>query len=181
MIAVVGDAHLVTDDPRLDLAHQLGKALIDSKYRLLCGGKGGVMNAAAVGASTSSRYQSGDTVALLPEDDADFASDSMDIVIPTGLGLARNALVARADALVAVGGGAGTLSEMCFGWQFGKLVIAMRVEGWSGRIADSPIDQRKRFQAIPDDQVWGANLPSDVITLLDQKLGLYIESRRATR
>ena len=76
---------------------------------LVCGGLGGVMEAACRGA----RSRGGMTVGLLPGTDRDDANGWVVLALPTGLGEARNALVVRAaDAVVAIGGGWGTLSEI---------------------------------------------------------------------
>jgi uncharacterized protein (TIGR00725 family) len=80
------------------------------------------MQAACRGA----RDAGGTTVGILPGSDRDAANAFVDIVIPTGLGEARNALVVRAaDALVAVGGGYGTLSEIALALKAGKRVVAL--------------------------------------------------------
>lgn len=89
---------------------------------LLCGGKGGVMEAAACGAKAAG----GVVIGLLPEDDAAAANEYLTVALPTGLGITRNALIARASVcLIAVGGGLGTLSEMALGLQWGKPVFTL--------------------------------------------------------
>jgi uncharacterized protein (TIGR00725 family) len=88
----------------------------------VCGGLGGVMEAACRGASQAG----GTTVGLLPGLDRRDANPYVDVAIPTGLGEARNALVVRtADALVAVGGGYGTLSEIGLALRTGKHVVGL--------------------------------------------------------
>jgi len=89
---------------------------------LVCGGLGGVMEAACRGA----RDAGGRTVGILPGADRSAANRFVDVAIPTGLGEARNALVVRsADALVAVGGGYGTLSEIALALKAGKPVVGL--------------------------------------------------------
>jgi uncharacterized protein (TIGR00725 family) len=89
---------------------------------LVCGGLGGVMEAACRGA----REAGGTTVGLLPGTDRTEANEFVDVVIPTGLGEGRNALVVRAaDALIAVGGGYGTLSEIALALKAGKRVAGL--------------------------------------------------------
>ena len=144
LIGVLGDNRIPDGDPRGPLAEALGEALIDGGYRIACGGMGGVMNAVCRGARRSARYQGGDIVGILPDQDASRVNDYVDIAIPTGLGLARNSIIALSDAVIGLGGGSGTLSEMAFAWQFNRLVIGMRTEtGWSGKLADAPIDGRQ--------------------------------------
>ncbi|MEZ4442194.1 MAG: TIGR00725 family protein [Polyangiaceae bacterium] len=139
-LAVVGNGQLAIDDPRYALARELGRRAIDAGFRLVCGGRGGVMEAACLGAHESEAYREGDTVGILPGSDRSAANPWVDIPLPTGLGDARNALVAKADVVVAVGGGAGTLSEMALAWVHGRPLIALACEGWSGRLGGESLD-----------------------------------------
>jgi hypothetical protein len=84
-------------------------------------------------------------VGILPIADLDGGNPYCDVVIPTGMGTARNVLVVRsADAVILVGGGAGTLIEACYAWQIGRPVIALRsTGGWAGRLAGEAIDDRR--------------------------------------
>jgi uncharacterized protein (TIGR00725 family) len=89
---------------------------------LVCGGLGGVMEAACRGA----RAAGGTTLGLLPGADRAEANPHVTVAVPTGLGEARNALVVRAaDAVVAIGGGYGTLSEIALALRAGKPVIGL--------------------------------------------------------
>ena len=89
---------------------------------LVCGGLGGVMEAACRGAKEAGAT----TVGILPGTDRAAANAFVDVAVPTGMGEARNALVVRAaDALVAVGGGYGTLSEIAFALKAGKRVVGL--------------------------------------------------------
>ncbi|HEY4939024.1 MAG TPA: LOG family protein, partial [Actinomycetota bacterium] len=86
-------------------------------------GGGGAMEAACRGARTAG----GTTVGILPGPTREDANPFVDIAIPTGMGEARNALVVRAaDAVIAVGGGVGTLSEIGFALKMGRPVIGLR-------------------------------------------------------
>lgn len=172
MIAVIGDGHLADEDPKTTMARDIGAALVTAGYRVCSGGLGGVMAAASAGAHSSPAYREGDVVAIIPGLDASQANPHADIVIPTPLGHGRNAVVAAADAVVAVGGGAGTLSEISFAWAYGRLCIAMRVDGWSGKLADSRLDDKDR--GIPDpDLVFGADTADEVIAVLAEHLPRY--------
>jgi uncharacterized protein (TIGR00725 family) len=100
----------------------LGRGLADMGLVVLCGGLVGVMTAVSRGASEAG----GTVVGVLPDGDWRTANRWVTIPIATGIGVARNALIARAAlVLVAVGGGYGTISEMAFGLQFGKPVLAV--------------------------------------------------------
>ena len=92
-----------------ELAFEVGRGIAERDAVLICGGLTGVMEHAARGA----RAAGGLTIGLLPDDDVNDANESIDISIATGLGHARNAILARtADGVVALGGGLGTLSEI---------------------------------------------------------------------
>jgi uncharacterized protein (TIGR00725 family) len=103
-------------------AETVGRVLAARGAILVCGGLGGAMEAACRGA----REVGGITVGLLPGSDRAQANPYVDIALATGLGEARNALVVRtADALVAVGGGYGTLSEIALALRAGKRVVGV--------------------------------------------------------
>lgn len=120
-IAVVGPGR--ADDDELAAAEAAGAAIARSGAVLVCGGLGGVMEAACRGA----RSGLGTTVGLLPGTRRDDANGWVTVAIPTGLGEMRNALVVRsADALVAVGGAWGTLSEIALGLKLGRPVVGLR-------------------------------------------------------
>jgi uncharacterized protein (TIGR00725 family) len=103
-------------------AEEVGGLLAEAGAVLVCGGLGGVMEAACRGA----RSKLGLTIGLLPGDRRDDANGWVSIAIPTGLGEARNALVVRAaEAVIAIGGGWGTLSEVAFAMKRGTPVISL--------------------------------------------------------
>jgi uncharacterized protein (TIGR00725 family) len=107
---------------QLHAAQRIGHALAAAGIALVCGGKGGVMEAASAGASAAG----GIVIGLLPEDHAADANPHLSVALPTGLGITRNALIARASVcLVAVGGGLGTLSEIALGLQWRKPVFTV--------------------------------------------------------
>jgi uncharacterized protein (TIGR00725 family) len=119
-VAVVGpgDAH-----PDIAAAAEsVGRGVAERGAVVVCGGLGGAMEAACRGAKAAG----GTTVALLPGLDRRDANRYVDVAIPTGLGEVRNALVVRAaDALIAVGGGYGTLSEIGLALRTGKRVVGI--------------------------------------------------------
>ena len=109
-------------DDMLETAEVMGAALADLNVPILCGGRGGVMEAASRGA-----FQRGGLVmGFLRGDDWRDANDYVTIPLATGIGHARNALIAQGSiALVAVGGQYGTHSEAAFGLVFGKPVFGL--------------------------------------------------------
>ena len=119
-IAVVGPGEAGLEE--LAVAEEVGAAVAAARCGLVCGGLGGVMEAACRGA----RSRDGLTVGLLPGLDRDAANGWVLAALPTGLGEARNALVVRAaDAVVAVGGGWGTLSEIALALKAGLPVVGI--------------------------------------------------------
>ena len=102
-ISIVGSRSL--GDDALALIRKLSTRLVDEGYRIVTGGLGTLPNAVHLGATSSSSYTSGDTIALLPGFDPKPAMGHADIIIPTGLDVARNILVANGDAVIAIGGG----------------------------------------------------------------------------
>lgn len=103
-------------------AEGVGAALARAGAVVVCGGLGGVMEAACRGA----KAQGGLTVGILPGEDRRQANPHVDVAVATGLGEARNALVARScDALIAVGGEFGTLSEIALALKMGKPVVGL--------------------------------------------------------
>jgi uncharacterized protein (TIGR00725 family) len=127
-VAGPGDA----SEAELAVAEEVGAGLAAAGAILVTGGLGGVMEAASRGA----RSRLGVTVGLLPGDDAGEANGWVQVALPTGLGELRNGLIVRCcGALVAIGGGYGTLSEIALALKAGKPVIG--VDTWTlGRDPD---------------------------------------------
>ena len=119
-IAVCGAAKASPHDTAI--AEDVGSLLAQAGATLICGGLGGVMDAAARGASANG----GIAIGILPGDDRTGASPHLTVSIPTGMGEARNALVVRsADAVIAIGGEFGTLSEIALAMKMGKRVVGI--------------------------------------------------------
>jgi uncharacterized protein (TIGR00725 family) len=117
----------------LHTAEEVGAGVAAAGAVLVCGGLGGVMEAACRGA----RSRGGVTVGLLPGDDREAANGWVTLAIPTGMGEMRNALIVRAaDALVAIGGGWGTLSEIALALKAGRPVIG--VGTWEPALGGEP-------------------------------------------
>lgn len=119
-IGVIGSGR---PNPRWEAwAEAVGRGIAERGGVLVCGGLSGVMAAAARGA----RAAGGETIGILPGEDPGAANPDVTVPIPTGLGEGRNLLVVRAsDALIAVGGGAGTLSEIGFALKLGKPLVLL--------------------------------------------------------
>ena len=123
LIAIVGPND--ADDESCRIAHEAGALVARHGDVVVTGGLGGVMAAASRGA----RDAGGQVLALLPGDDPQAANEAVGIAVATGLGELRNALVVRAaDALIAVGGSWGTLSEIALARRSGVPVVCVR--GW---------------------------------------------------
>lgn len=145
-VAVVGPADASEEDAAT--AYAIGAALAARGAVVLCGGMGGVMAATAAGV----RSASGVCVGLLPGATREGASPDLTVALPTGLGEVRNALVVRAaDAVVAVGGSWGTLSEIALAVRSGRPVVA--VGGWQVVDAGGVPVPGLRFAADPGEAV----------------------------
>lgn len=119
-IAVIGGSSPTASEAAL--AERVGRALGEVGAVLVCGGRGGVMEAACRGA----KQARGLTLGILPGADAREANPYVDIPIVTGIGEARNAIILRTAAVaIAIGGSYGTLSEIGFALGFGKPVIGL--------------------------------------------------------
>jgi uncharacterized protein (TIGR00725 family) len=123
-IAVIGD-----NNPSPEVrqwAEEVGQLLARNGAIVVCGGLGGVMAAVARGAHA----QGGTTVGILPTYESETANSSISIAIPSGMGQARNVLVvASGDAVLALPGSYGTLSEVALACKLGKSVIGLGAWG----------------------------------------------------
>jgi uncharacterized protein (TIGR00725 family) len=119
-VAVIGGGHAPPEE--CDQAARVGRALAEAGVVVVTGGLGGVMEAACRGA----RDGGGTSIGILPGADRDSANAYVDVAVATGMGEGRNVLVVRnADAVVAVGGEFGTLSEVALALQAGIAVIGL--------------------------------------------------------
>ena len=143
-MSVVGQGSGLDDVVRA-MCRELGRHAVDAGFRVATGGLGGAMADVSRGAREAERYREGDVIGVLPTYDPESANPDVDIVVPTGIGIARNVvLVAMADVVVAVAGGSGTLSEIAVAWQLGKPVIALGPSGgWAEKLAGEAIDGRR--------------------------------------
>lgn len=114
-----------------ELAREVGREVARRGYVLICGGLGGVMRAACQGA----KEMGGLTVGILPTAQKEDANPFVDLAIPTNMGHARNVIIVHSsDALIAIAGGAGTLSEIAIAMKVGKPVVGLKSWSLEGRI-----------------------------------------------
>jgi len=124
IIAVIGGSEPSAEEARL--AEEIGRELAKRGATLVCGGLGGVMEAACRGASS----EGGVTIGILPGDSPETANPYVQIPIVTGMGYARNVSVVKsAQAVIAIGGSYGTLSEIAHALQSDIPVIGLNT--WS--------------------------------------------------
>ena len=128
------------------MAYETGSEIAKAGLVLITGGLGGVMEAACQGAHDSK----GLTVGIIPQGDANMANPYCDIVIPTGMGLTRDFLNAlSADGIIIIGGGSGTLSEMCAAYMHKKPMVAIRkMGGTPDQFVDKYLDHRENIKII---------------------------------
>jgi len=120
VIAVIGGG--TCSDKEAMAAEQTGRLLAEHGAIVVCGGLGGVMEAVAKGAKANG----GTTVGILPGADAAAANVYIDIPLATGLGEMRSFLIVRAaHALIAIGGGMGTLAELALAQRIGRPVVGL--------------------------------------------------------
>lgn len=120
LISVFGGSRCTSQEA--EWATQVGREIARRGGILVCGGLSGIMEAACRGA----RQQGGTVVGILPGTEAAAANPCVDIPIVTGLGFARNTLVAyTGQAAIAIGGKLGTLTEICYGLLHGKKVVTL--------------------------------------------------------
>jgi hypothetical protein len=142
VVAVIGGARVESPEQEA-LAVKLGATLMEGGFRLVTGGLGGVMEAASRGARSSPAWEDGRVIGVVPSYQHAEANEHCDIVIPTGAQVGRNLLVvASGHAVVAIGGGAGTMSEIALAWQLRRPVVALGDWGWAGRLAGEALDHR---------------------------------------
>ena len=132
LIAVIGESTLSRPD-HASLAEEVGRRIAEAGYGLICGGLGGVMEAACRGA----RHAGGLTVGILMGVEPSDANPYVEVAIPTGAGQMRNVIIVlAAQAVIAIGGGTGTLSEIGHALRLGRPVVGLRT--WEAAISGQP-------------------------------------------
>ncbi len=129
IIGVIGAGDAGEED--LKLAQAVGEDIALRGYTLLCGGMGGVMEAACRGAKS----QHGTTIGILPGNSKEDSNPYIDYPIVTGMGHGRNVIVAgSSDAIIAIGGSFGTLSEIAFALRLEIPIIGLKTWDVSSNI-----------------------------------------------
>ena len=129
-VAVIGSGGCEEESETWRLAEEVGRLLGEAGVVVVCGGRSGVMEAAARGAAGAG----GDVIGVLPWVSGEDANPYCTHVVATGIGHARNlAVVASGEAAIAVGGEWGTLSEIALARNLGRTVVALRSWSVSGR------------------------------------------------
>ena len=122
IISVIGGSNSASPEDKR-LAEEVGFLIARADAILVCGGLNGVMEAASAGAKRGG----GLTVGILPGSDPDEGNPHVDVPIVTAMSTARNAIVVRtADAIIAIAGSYGTLTEMAYAFDLGKKVFGLR-------------------------------------------------------
>jgi uncharacterized protein (TIGR00725 family) len=160
LIAVIGSSS--APPPVLDAAYETGREIMKAGYGLICGGLGGVMEAACRGAQSIVGDQSGRIVGVLPGYDPSTANPYVDIAIATGIGYARNSvIVSSANGVIAVSGGSGTLSEIALAWQYGKPIVVLEgLPGIAAQFVGKHLDDRR------EDRILGSADPGEAIRMM---------------
>ena len=154
-ILVIGNNEDSSNPALEKIAYDTGMEVAKSGSVLVTGGLGGVMRAACKGAKDAG----GLTVGIIPQNDPSFANEFCDIVIPSGLGLARDFVNAlSADGVIIIGGGSGTLSETCAAYMYKKPIVAIKNTGGTAEMfADKYLDNRQNVLIV------GVDSPKDAV------------------
>lgn len=144
------------------IAYETGVEVAKSGSVLITGGLEGVMKAASRGAKDGG----GITIGIIPQNDPSLANEYCDIVIPSGMGLARDFLNALSgDGVIIIGGGVGTLSETCAAYMHNKPIVAIKNSGGiAEKYADTYLDHRKNVLIV------GASSPKEAVEILLEKI-----------
>ena len=144
------------------IAYDTGVEIAKSNSVLISGGLGGVMRASCHGAHDAG----GLTVGIIPQGEHTFANEFCDVVIPSGMGLTRDFLNAlSADGVIIIGGGSGTLSEVCAAYMHKRPMVAIRNTGGTAeQYADKFLDHRENIKII------GVDSPKEAVEFILEKI-----------
>jgi len=145
VVGVIGPSKFTCTAEVYEFGITLGKMLAKLNVHMVCGGLEGIMEAVSLG-FWEVKKKKGVAIGISPYDRRGGANRYCDVVIPSGIGISRNAIIINSsDVLVAVAGGAGTLSEIAFAWQKSKHVICYDgFEGWAKTLGGTQLDNRRR-------------------------------------
>ena len=161
-ILVIGNNTTGCTPKHEKIAYEIGKEIAKSGSLLITGGLGGVMRAACQGAQDAN----GITVGIIPQNDPSHANEFCDIIIPSGMGLTRDFLNAlSADGVIVVGGGSGTLSEICAAYMYKKPIVTLKNSGGTAsKYADQYLDYRKNVK------ITGVETPQQAIKYILEQI-----------
>lgn len=153
-VLVVGYGKDHCTDVAYHAAYQVGLELAKCDVILITGGLGGVMEAASCGAKEGGGF----VIGIIPQDDKAMSNAYCDAVVATGIGFARDFVTAySADAIIVVGGGAGTLIELLAAYQNKTPIVAVKgTGGIADRFADSYLDDRQIERVLYEDSAQAA-------------------------
>jgi len=151
LIAVVGSGSRVSKE-QIVLAEELGNALVKAGLGIVCGGLGGAMEAVARGAVRArGDRKHPPIIGLLPTYDVETGNAYLDVAIPTGMGHARNALVASAgEVVVCVAGAMGALSEVALARKIKRPVIALAESGGTAHLVSQVLPSVVAVASVPE-------------------------------
>lgn len=160
-ILIIGHNGSITPEVA-KIAYETGAEIAKSGAVLITGGMEGVMKEACHGAKDAG----GLTVGIIPQSDPSFANEYCDIVIPSGMGLARDFLNALSgDGVIIIGGGSGTLSETCAAYMHKRPIVAIKNSGGiAEKYADQYLDHRKSMLII------GVSSPKEAVQVILKKI-----------
>ncbi len=165
-IGVIGSGENATPEI-LMWSEQVGRLIGESGAILVCGGRGGVMEAACRGAKKAG----GKTIGILPGLTRDEANPFVDVAILTGLGLGiRNFITVRSsDVLIMVHGEVGTLSEVIIAYQHKKPVVALEPSGgWASRLHTAAYEDGRYMDTRKMAEIHYRNSPEEAVELAIQ-------------
>jgi uncharacterized protein (TIGR00725 family) len=144
------------------MAYETGNEIAKSGAVLITGGLGGVMKAASHGAHDAG----GLAIGIIPQNDASLANEFCDVVIPTGMGHARDFLTAlSADGVIVIGGGSGTLTEVCASYVHKKPIAALKKSGdVAAKYADQYLDHRNHVKIV------GVDSPKEAVKYILEQI-----------
>ena len=173
IISIIGDANVDENSDKYKYAEKLGEKLINEGFRIKTGGLKGIMEAVFKGGNNAKNKMFGDLIAILPGNDKN-SNKYADIKIATGKDIMRAEDVVDADAVIVIGGGAGTLNEIAISWMKFKLILAcIEFEGWGKELANKKIDNRIRYCDIEDDRIYGFKSIDECVQLSEKYLPIY--------
>ncbi len=144
------------------MAYETGNEIAKSGAILITGGLGGVMKAASHGAHDAG----GLVIGIIPQNDASLANEYCDVVIPTGMGHTRDFLTAlSADGVIVIGGGSGTLTEICASYVHKKPIAALKKSGdVAEKYADQYLDHRNHVKIV------GVDSPKEAVKYILEQI-----------